>query len=190
MSLLACTAGLAQHKDPCTTAGTNNDWLGIQTVRLWPGDAPEAKGNACEDTPTLSIFSPHWGNGNGSAVIVMPGGGYVGLAGVHEGREFADWFTERGFHAFVLSYRLSSNGYLLPVPLLDARRAIQTVRARAQDYHIDPNRIVIIGFSAAGTWRPWLPLTPSRAIRKQRMQSTASPAGPITWCWAIRGSAP
>ena len=150
MSLLACTAGLAQHKDPCTTAGTNNDWLGIQTVRLWPGDAPEAKGNACEDTPTLSIFSPHWGNGNGSAVIVMPGGGYVGLAGVHEGREFADWFTERGFHAFVLSYRLSSNGYLLPVPLLDARRAIQTVRARAQDYHIDPNRIVIIGFSAGG----------------------------------------
>ena len=64
--------------------------------------------------------------------------------------EIADWFAARGFRAFVLSYRLSSNGYLLPVPLLDARRAIQTVRARANDYHIDPNRIVVIGFSAGG----------------------------------------
>ena len=62
----------------------------------------------------------------------------------------ADWFTARGFRAFILSYRLTSHGYLLPVPLLDARRAIQTVRARAADYHIDPNRIVVIGFSAGG----------------------------------------
>ena len=62
----------------------------------------------------------------------------------------ADWFTARGFRAFILSYRLTSHGYVLPVPLLDARRAIQTVRARARDYHIDPNRIVVIGFSAGG----------------------------------------
>jgi acetyl esterase/lipase len=62
----------------------------------------------------------------------------------------ADWFTVRGFRAFILKYRVSSNGYLLPIPLLDARRAIQTVRARAEDYHIDPNRIVVIGFSAGG----------------------------------------
>jgi acetyl esterase/lipase len=62
----------------------------------------------------------------------------------------ADWFTARGFIAFVLCYRLSSHGYLLPVPLLDARRAVQTVRARAADYHIAPNRIVVIGFSAGG----------------------------------------
>jgi acetyl esterase/lipase len=73
------------------------------------------------------------------------------LPGNLEGRQVADWFTvAHGFRAFVLSYRLSSNGYLLPVPLLDARRAIQTVRARAIDYQIDPNRIVIIGFSAGG----------------------------------------
>jgi acetyl esterase/lipase len=83
-------------------------------------------------------------------VVVMPGGAYVGLAANLEGRQVADWFTARGFVAFILSYRLSSNGYLLPVPLLDARRAIQTVRARAADYHIDPNRIVAIGFSAGG----------------------------------------
>ena len=34
--------------------------------------------------------------------------------------------------------------------MIDARRAVQTVRGRAQDYHIDPNRIVVIGFSAGG----------------------------------------
>ena len=149
MSMLVSSAALAQ-KDPCATPGTNNAFLGIQTVRLWPGDAPEAKGKACEDTPTLTVLEPQNGHGNGSAVVVLPGGAYVGLAANLEGRQVADWFTARGFRAFILSYRLSSNGYLLPVPLLDARRAIQTVRGRAQDYHIDPNRIVVIGFSAGG----------------------------------------
>ena len=134
----------------CGVAGTNNDFLGIQTVRLWPGDAPEAKGKACEDIPTLTIMRPRKGAENGSAVVVLPGGAYVGLAADLEGREIADWFTARGFRAFILSYRLSSNGYLLPVPLLDARRAVQLVRARARDYQVDPNRIVVIGFSAGG----------------------------------------
>jgi acetyl esterase/lipase len=147
--LLGCGVAIAE-KAPCPVAGTNNDWLGIRTVKLWPGDAPEAKGKACEDTPALTIFEPHPGHGNGSAVVVMPGGAYVGLAANLEGRQVADWFTARGFVAFILSYRLSSNGYILPVPLLDARRAIQTVRARAADYHIEPNRIVVIGFSAGG----------------------------------------
>jgi acetyl esterase/lipase len=147
--LLACSAAQAQ-KRPCTTVGDNNAFLGIQTIRLWSGDAPQAKGNACEDTPTLTIFEPQNGHQNGSAVVVLPGGAYAGLAANLEGRQVADWFAARGFRAFVLSYRLSSNGYLLPVPLLDARRAVQLVRARARDYQIDPNRIVIIGFSAGG----------------------------------------
>ena len=147
--LLACAAG-AQAKAPCAVAGENNDFLGIQTVRLWPGDAPDAKGTACEDKPTLTIFEPQHGPENGSAVVVLPGGAYLGLAANLEGRQVADWFTARGFRAFVLSYRLSSNGYLLPVPLIDARRAVQLVRARAADYHIAPNRIVMIGFSAGG----------------------------------------
>jgi acetyl esterase/lipase len=149
LGLLAVSTAHAQ-KEPCATPGNNNDFLGIQTVRLWPGDAPQAKGKACEDTPTLTIFSPRKGSANGSAVVIFPGGSYIRLAGDLEGREIADWFTARGFRAFVLSYRLTSNGYVLPVPLLDARRAIQTVRARARDYFIDPNRIVVIGFSAGG----------------------------------------
>jgi acetyl esterase/lipase len=146
---LLCAAAAAQ-KEPCATAGNNNSYLGIQTIKLWSGDAPQAKGKACEDIPTLTVFEPQQGHDNGSAVVVFPGGAYVGLAANLEGRQVADWFTARGFRAFVLSYRLSSNGYLLPVPLLDARRAIQTVRARARDYFIAPNRIVVIGFSAGG----------------------------------------
>lgn len=149
-ALVGATLAGAQGKRTCTTAGENNAWLGIQTIRLWPGDAPQAKGKACEDIPTLTIFEPQQGMGNGSAVIVAPGGGYMNLASNLEGRQVADWFAARGFVAFVLQYRLSSNGYLLPVPLLDARRAIQLVRARAADYHVDANRIGMIGFSAGG----------------------------------------
>ncbi|MDE3063301.1 MAG: alpha/beta hydrolase [Acidobacteriota bacterium] len=147
--LLPCVSS-AQQKEPCAQPGTDNAYLGIQTVRLWPGDAPQAKGNACEDIPALTIFDPQPGHANGSAVVILPGGAYSHLAANLEGGQVAEWFTARGFHAFVLSYRLSSNGYLLPVPLIDARRAIQTVRARAADYHINPNRIVVIGFSAGG----------------------------------------
>ena len=151
LTVVILTCGLAQaQQEPCAVAGTNNDFLGIQTIRLWPGDAPESKGKACEDTPTLTIFEPAHGHGNGSAVVILPGGAYLHLASNHEGRQVADWFTTRGFRAFVLSYRLATHGYLLPVPLLDAQRAVQTVRARARDYQIDPNRIVIIGFSAGG----------------------------------------
>jgi len=149
-TILLVSLALPAEQQPCATAGANNDYLGIQTIRLWPGDAPQAIGKACQDIPTLTIFEPARGHANGSAVVVFPGGGYTGLSGNLEGRQVADWFTARGFRAFILSYRLSSNGYLLPVPLLDARRAIQTVRARAQDYQIDPQRIVVIGFSAGG----------------------------------------
>jgi acetyl esterase/lipase len=151
LAVILLAGGIASaQQQPCATAGENNAWLGIQTIRLWPGDAPQAKGSACEDVPTLTVFEPQMGRSNGSAVVVFPGGAYRGLAANLEGRQVADWFTVRGFRAFVLQYRLSSHGYLLPVPLLDARRAVQLVRARATDYHIDPTRVGIIGFSAGG----------------------------------------
>ena len=157
---LAISSAHAQLAN-CATPGTDNNFLGIQTIRLWPGTppgdktpgiqtSPPTKTEPCSDMPALTIFGPRQGTDNGSAVIIFPGGAYLHLAGDLEGREVADWFTARGFRAFILSYRLSSQGYLLPVPLLDARRAIQTVRARAADYHINPNRIVVIGFSAGG----------------------------------------
>ena len=67
VGMLAASAALAQ-KMPCATAGDDNAFLGIQTIRLWPGDAPAAKGKACQDTPTLTIFEPQQGHDNGSAV--------------------------------------------------------------------------------------------------------------------------
>lgn len=145
-------AGLSLHAQTtdCGVAGTNNAFLGIQTIPLWPGTPPEAKGTSCHDIPTITIVSPRERTGNGSAVVIFPGGAYAHLAADLEGREVADWFTARGFKAFIISYRLTSHGYVLPVPLLDARRAIQTVRANAAEYHIAPDRIVAIGFSAGG----------------------------------------
>jgi acetyl esterase/lipase len=134
----------------CATPGQDNAFLGIQTIRLWAGPAPQAKGEACQDIPTLTIFEPHQGTENGSAVIIFPGGSYRNLAGNLEGRQYADWFAARGFRAFIVQYRLTSSGYVLPVPLLDARRAIQIVRSRARDYFIDPKRIVVVGSSAGG----------------------------------------
>jgi len=148
--LLAAVQAPAQQPTPCAKPGNDNSFLNIQTIRLWAAKAPEAKGDACEDTPTLTIVNPRTGAANGSAVVIFPGGAYRNLAGDLEGGEVADWFAAHGFRAFILSYRLTSNGYVLPVPLLDARRAIQTIRARAADYHINPNRIVVIGFSAGG----------------------------------------
>ena len=153
LTALVCFAMAAQgqrQQAPCATPGSASDFLDVQTIRLWSGDAPQAKGSACQDIPTLTIFDPQPGQGNGSAVVIFPGGAYAHLATNLEGRQIANWFNAHGFKAFVLRYRLSSEGYLLPVPLLDARRAIQTVRARARDYHVDPNRIVLIGFSAGG----------------------------------------
>jgi acetyl esterase/lipase len=158
MTLLASVALIATAQTEtkpassasCTEISSSNEFLGISTIRLWPGDAPQAKGTGCDDIPTLSVLRPQPGHENGSAVIVMPGGAYLHLASILEGREVADWFTARGFTAFVLRYRLGKK-YLLPVPLVDARRAVQLVRARARDYHISPSRIAIIGFSAGGS---------------------------------------
>lgn len=145
----ALVAG-AQETTACATAGNNNTFLNIQTIRLWEGAAPGARGTSCDDIPTLSILAPRKGTENGSAVIVLPGGGYTHLSGDMEGRDVADWFAAHGIRAFVLSYRLTSHGYVLPVPLEDARRAVQLVRSHAAEYKIDPQRIAMIGFSAGG----------------------------------------
>jgi acetyl esterase/lipase len=69
---------------------------------------------------------------------------------VSEGRQVADWFSAHGVAAFVLTYRLTTNGYQHPTQLRDAQRAIRWVRAHAKEYHVDPNRIGMIGFSAGG----------------------------------------
>ena len=147
--LTLCTRARAATRS-CSTPGTDNAFLGIQTLPLWPGAPPESKGTSCYDIPTLTVFSRRAGTGNRSAVVIFPGGGYEQLIGDMEGRDFAAWFAARGFKAFIVAYRLPAHGYMMPVPLMDARRAIQEVRANAAQFHIAPDRIVAIGFSAGG----------------------------------------
>lgn len=124
--------------------------LGIKTIPLYDGPPPVPAGQAAaDDIPTLTVFSPQKGHETGGAVIIIPGGAYLGLASNLEGRQVADWFTSRGFMAFVLKYRLGEKN-LYPIPLLDAQRAVRLVRFQAKDYGYSPDRIGMVGFSAGG----------------------------------------
>lgn len=118
-------------------------------VKLWPGGAPGALGQADNDTPTLTAFLPADASGPVAAVVVCPGGGYGGLA-QHEGRDYALWLNQQGIAAFVLKYRLGSHGYRHPIMIQDASRAIRLVRARADGWKVDPRRVGIMGSSAGG----------------------------------------
>jgi len=73
VALAAIPAAHAQTAK-CATPGADNAFLGIQTIRLWPGTPPQAKGDSCNDIPALTVFSPRQGTGNGSAVVIFPGG--------------------------------------------------------------------------------------------------------------------
>ena len=121
--------------------------LAVEPIVLWPSGAPGAVGTAPEDIPTLTPFLPT-GKANGSAVVVCPGGGYSHLAD-HEGRPVAEWLNSIGVTAFVLKYRLGPR-YRHPAPMQDVARAIRTVRARAAEWKLDPQRIGVLGFSAGG----------------------------------------
>jgi acetyl esterase/lipase len=119
-----------------------------QSIRLWPGAAPGSLGNEPADVPTITPYMPPRDRATGAAVIVCPGGGYQMLAD-HEGRPVAEWLNSIGIAAFVLKYRIAPR-YHHPSPMLDAQRALRTVRARAAQWGIDPRRIGILGFSAGG----------------------------------------
>lgn len=116
---------------------------------LWKDGAPGALGAEDADRPTLAIYLPAPEKAVRTGVVVCPGGGYRGLAMDHEGKQIAEWLNGLGVAAFVLKYRLGPR-YRHPAPLLDAQRAIRTVRARARDFGVRPDRIGIWGFSAGG----------------------------------------
>ncbi len=102
-------------------------------------------------TPELFIYQPK--EPTGAAVIICPGGGYGLLAIDKEGHEVAKHFQEMGISAFVLKYRLPSDLIMedkTTGPLQDALRAMYLVRKNAATWHIDANKIGIMGFSAGG----------------------------------------
>ena len=85
---------------------------------------------------------------NGAAVVICPGGGYGRLVTEAEGHGIATWLNSHGITGVVLEYRLPKGRSF--VPLLDAQRAIRTVRANAKAWGIDTAKVGIIGFSAGG----------------------------------------
>ncbi len=130
----------------CAAAGA----AGSEVLPLWPDGAPGARGDAEADRPTLTICLPEADRATGAAVIICPGGGYGNLAMDHEGHQVARWLNSFGVAGFILQYRHRGGGYGHPAPLLDAQRAIRTVRSRAKEWRVKPDRIGILGFSAGG----------------------------------------
>ncbi len=125
-----------------------------RTEPLWPG-LPAGSTLAGEgDVPKL-IITKVQSQTPTAAVVILPGGGYGGHAIDHEGYQFAEWFHSMGVTSAICTYRLrgkgnAGKGYGHPVPMIDAQRAIATLRARAKEWNIDPGRIGVIGFSAGG----------------------------------------
>lgn len=114
---------------------------------LWSGSVPDGSGGVdVQGRPTLTVHrAPH---GDGTAVVICPGGGYGGLVTGAEGHGIAAWLNRNGITGVVLEYRLPSGRSA--VPLLDAQRALRLVRHHAKDWAVKPDRVGIIGFSAGG----------------------------------------
>ncbi|WP_354308615.1 alpha/beta hydrolase [Sphingomonas trueperi] len=141
-----------------------------EVLPLWPGSPPGApsplpkpsyeersKDPAAPDRwqrgidrPSLTVRRPV--RPNGTAVMLMPGGGYGFLAIDNEGEEQARWLNALGITAFILRYRIPTEGWANRsiVPLADAQRGLRLIRASAKRYGVDPARIATIGFSAGG----------------------------------------
>lgn len=125
------------------------DSMDAPMILLYPDDAPGAKGDTDLDKPAIFAYLPEKEKQTGAAIVIYPGGGYGGLAMDHEGKQIAQWMNKLGITAFVTRYRLGRT-YGHPVPLQDAQRALRYVRAHAEKWNIEKNRVGIIGFSAGG----------------------------------------
>ena len=136
-------------------------------IPLWNDHAPGALGSASEDVPAIVPFIAPTSSATRAAVAVFPGGGYEHLAWEKEGVEIAHWLNSIGVSAFVVRYRLGPR-YHFPTMLLDARRAVRVIRARAHEWDLDSSRIGVLGFSAGGhmasmaatQWTPGDPANP------------------------------
>lgn len=133
----------------CMGVSSDAKEVNSKGVLLWPSGAPFAKGKEEKDTPKIDIYIPEKKQSQ-TAIVILPGGGYGGLALDHEGSQIAKWFNSFGVSAFVVHYRLGSNGYHHPVNLMDAQRALRWVRDHSEEYGINPKRVGVIGFSAGG----------------------------------------
>lgn len=124
-------------------------------IPLWNGAPPggggpsgsiqtSARGAQSNITiPVLTVIEP--ASPNGHAVLIAAGGGYKRIEMGSEAWPAAEWLTERGYTAYVLSYRLPGEGWVDGnlVALQDAQRALRVVRQREK-------HVSVLGFSAGG----------------------------------------
>jgi len=127
--------------------------------KLLAGKTVTAVSNVSQ--PTLTVYAPQ-GKNTGAAVVVIPGGGFEILAIDLEGTEVCDWLTARGITCVLLKYRVPGapydwhcdcrpHNYQVPTMALeDVQRTMGLVRLHAREWHIDPHKVGVIGFSAGG----------------------------------------
>ncbi len=137
-----------------------------EVVPLWPEGAPGFEHRKEEPeqaesywvknihNPSLTAYLPSADKATGTAVVICPGGGHRELVFNAEGKEAADFLTNLGVACFVLKYRLArerDSAYSLTEHVAqDGRRALRVVRSRAGEWHVDPQRVGMLGFSAGG----------------------------------------
>lgn len=178
--LLALLALAAAHPGPSAGQSGWHPSAGHTQTLIWPGvppgaspvKEPEESGTVVDSLgrnrlvagrpwvyvarvsqPTMTIYSPEGGN-TGAAVVVFPGGGYNVLAIDLEGTEVCDWLTSRKITCVLLKYRVpcAKTGPYRDclTALQDAQRTVGLVRYHARQWHVDPRRIGVLGFSAGG----------------------------------------
>jgi acetyl esterase/lipase len=161
LGLAVSTAAASKEVPAIRTAAP--DWS-HERLPLWPGSppgqtaapiTPALKSNPNPiltgvATPFLSVFRP--ARPDGRSLLIMPGGGYINLAVGPRGVDVARRYNEEGITAFLLIYRLPTEGWAQrwDVPLQDAQRAMRLIRANAARYRIDPAKVAVAGFSAGG----------------------------------------
>lgn len=133
-----------------------------RVIKLWPKGAPGATGDSDEDTPAIIPYLPTPDKNTGAGVLICPGGAFTNRAVNHEGVLIAQWLKARGVAGFVLRYRIRPL-YTPDDSTKDALRGIRYLRANASEFHLDPGRIGIIGFSAGAELATFAVFKPASA---------------------------
>jgi acetyl esterase/lipase len=133
-----------------------------RVIKLWPKGAPGATGDSDEDAPAVIPYLPAPDKNTGAGVLICPGGAFTNRAVNHEGVLIAQWLKARGVAGFVLRYRIRPL-YTPDDSTKDALRGLRYLRANASEFHLDPDRIGIIGFSAGAELATFAVFQPASA---------------------------
>jgi acetyl esterase/lipase len=103
--------------------------------------------------PTMTVYTPPGKSLDAhAAALVFPGGAYIRLAWDGEGTDTCKWLTSLGVTCVLVKYRVPEQGRYPETyaDLEDAQQAMRITRAHSTEWHIDPQKIGVVGFSAGG----------------------------------------